>query len=89
VEAPLGRLGAAVAAERTSSRHPQDRLPSAGQTQVEIHPVRGRRELSAFIQLPWRLYRDVVNWVPPLISERRRHLSPKHNPFFEHAEAQY
>jgi len=27
--------------------------------------------------------------VPPLISERRRHLDRKRNPFFEHAEAEY
>jgi GNAT superfamily N-acetyltransferase len=42
-----------------------------------------------FIRLPWRLYRNAPNWVPPLISERRRHLDRDHNPFFEHAEAEY
>jgi GNAT superfamily N-acetyltransferase len=51
--------------------------------------VSGRRELDTFIRLPWRLYRGIANWVPPLISERRRHLSFRHNPFFEHAEAAY
>jgi len=56
---------------------------------VEVRPVRGRRELTAFIKLPWRLYEGQEMWVPPLISERRRHLSRSHNPFFEHAEAQY
>lgn len=57
---------------------------------VEIRPVRSRGELSTFIKLPWRLYdRAATNWVPPLISERRRHLSRTENPFFEHAEAEY
>jgi GNAT superfamily N-acetyltransferase len=56
---------------------------------LEVRPVRTRRDMTAFIKLPWRLYRGVDNWVPPLISERRKHLSPKHNPFFEHAEAEY
>jgi GNAT superfamily N-acetyltransferase len=28
-------------------------------------------------------------WVPPLISERKKHLSRKKNPYFEHAEAEY
>jgi GNAT superfamily N-acetyltransferase len=56
---------------------------------VEIRPVRGRRELNAFIRLPWQLYRGSAQWVPPLISERRRHLSRRRNPFFEHAEAEY
>jgi GNAT superfamily N-acetyltransferase len=51
--------------------------------------VRTRRELRAFIQLPWRLYEGAANWVPPLISERKRHLDRRRNPFFEHAEAEY
>jgi GNAT superfamily N-acetyltransferase len=42
-----------------------------------------------FIKLPWRLYRNERNWVPPLISERKAHLDREHNPFFEHAEAEY
>jgi len=39
--------------------------------EIEVRAVRGRRELSEFIRLPWRLYRGVANWVPPLLSERR------------------
>jgi GNAT superfamily N-acetyltransferase len=42
-----------------------------------------------FIKLPWRLYRNEPRWVPPLISERKRHLDRRRNPFFEHAEAEY
>ena len=56
---------------------------------VEIRPVRSRRDLTRFIKLPWRLYDTEPLWVPPLISERRRHLSRRRNPFFEHAEAEY
>jgi GNAT superfamily N-acetyltransferase len=55
----------------------------------EVRPVNGRRELQAFIRLPWRLYRDSAEWVTPLISERKRHLDRQRNPFFEHAEAEY
>jgi GNAT superfamily N-acetyltransferase len=51
--------------------------------------VRSRRDLMRFIKLPWRLYRNEPRWVPPLISERKRHLDRKHNPFFLHAEAEY
>jgi GNAT superfamily N-acetyltransferase len=57
--------------------------------EIEVRAVRGRRELSEFIRLPWQLYRGVANWVPPLLSERRRHLSRTRNPFFQHAEATY
>jgi GNAT superfamily N-acetyltransferase len=56
---------------------------------VEVRPVASRRELTRFIKLPWRLYRNEPRWVPPLVSERRRFLDRDKNPFFEHAEAEY
>jgi GNAT superfamily N-acetyltransferase len=56
---------------------------------VEIHEVRSNRDLKRFIKLPFRLYKDAPNWVPPLNYERKRHLDRKKNPFFEHAEAEY
>jgi GNAT superfamily N-acetyltransferase len=56
---------------------------------LRIRPVAGRGELREFILLPFRLYEGVDQWVPPLISERKRHLDRRKNPFFEHAEAEY
>jgi len=56
---------------------------------VEVQPVRSNGDLMRFIKLPWRLYRNSPRWVPPLISERKRHLDRERNPFFEHAEAEY
>ena len=51
---------------------------------LQITPVSGKKALEQFIRLPWSLYRDDPAWVPPLLFERRQHLSNK-NPFFEHA----
>jgi hypothetical protein len=42
-----------------------------------------------FIKLPWRVYRNEPHWVPPLVSERKKFLDRRKNPFFEHAEAEY
>src|ERR671938_119705 len=56
---------------------------------VEVTAATGKGDLDAFIKLPFRLYRNERNWVPPLISERRRFLDRARNPFFEHAEAEY
>ena len=55
----------------------------------EVRRVRSRSDMQAFIRMPWRLYGSAPQWVPPLISERRRHLDRSRNPFFEHAEAEY
>ncbi len=51
---------------------------------LQIVKVVDRRTRNAFIRLPWSLYHDDPMWVPPLLFERRMHLSPK-NPYFEHA----
>lgn len=56
---------------------------------LEIRPVRSRRELRRFVKVPFRLHRDHPLWVPPLIAERMQFLNRRKNPFFEHAEAEY
>jgi GNAT superfamily N-acetyltransferase len=56
---------------------------------VEVKPVGAKRDLMRFIKLPWRLYRNEPNWVPPLVSERKKFLDRDRNPFFEHSEAEY
>ena len=54
---------------------------------IEIVEVADKAALDRFIRLPWSIYADDPNWVPPLIMERRAHLDRKANPFFRHAEA--
>lgn len=51
---------------------------------LQIIKVEGRKAREAFIRLPWSIYKDDPLWVPPLLLERRMHISPK-NPYFEHA----
>ena len=56
---------------------------------LRIQVVRTRRDLTRFIDLPYRLHaRDPV-WVPPLRRDVKLLLSRTRNPFFEHAEAEY
>jgi GNAT superfamily N-acetyltransferase len=48
-----------------------------------------RREARRFVRFPFDLYRGSEYWVPPLISDAMKQVSPKHNPFFEHSEAAF
>ena len=57
-------------------------------TDVQVTPVRGAADRMAFIRLPYALYRDDPNWVPPLEMERKDFLDPKKNPFFDYAEVE-
>jgi len=62
---------------------------SADRANLVITPVSGKADLKAFVELPWRLYANDPNWVPPLKEEAYNLLKPGKNPFFSHAEAQY
>jgi GNAT superfamily N-acetyltransferase len=62
---------------------------SAAAVPVEIRPVASRRDMNAFVSLPWRLYSNEPHWVPPLRFELKRRLDRDRNPFFGHAEAEY
>ena len=55
---------------------------------MEILPVVTAAELDRFIRLPNRLNAKDPHYVAPLLTERRQALSPKHNPFFQHADVQ-
>ncbi len=55
---------------------------------MEIKPVGpDGASLADFIEVPWNLYGDDPNWVPPLKFERKEALSEK-APFFAHADWQ-
>jgi hypothetical protein len=54
---------------------------------IDILEVSSRRDLDLFIRVPWGIYADDPNWIPPLVVERKGALSDKH-PFFEHASWQ-
>ena len=54
---------------------------------LQITPVNDRQQQRQFIRLPWSIYTNDPAWIPPLMIERREHLSP-HNPYFEHAQFQ-
>jgi hypothetical protein len=60
---------------------------AADMSQIRVQEVSGKDMLEAFIRVPWSVYGDDPNWVPPLLLERREALSAK-NPFFQHAEWQ-
>lgn len=54
--------------------------------EIQVVPLNTRRQKSLFIKFPWKVYRRDPYWVPPLISERKRFLNSKINPFFHHAQ---
>ncbi len=56
---------------------------------LEVRPVASGGELKTFIQLPLALYRNEPRWVAPLLTDVKKRLDRKRNPFFKHAQAEY
>jgi len=52
-------------------------------------PVTDGHDLNRFIAFPYDLHRGDPLWVPQLRMDMRTLLSPKKNPFWQHAEAQF
>jgi hypothetical protein len=55
---------------------------------LDIIPVTSSKELERFVRVPMRLNARDPSYVAPLIMERMEALTPKTNPFFQHAEVQ-
>jgi GNAT superfamily N-acetyltransferase len=46
-------------------------------------------QVKRFVDLPYRLYKDCPQWVPPLFIDAYLPLNRKKHPFFEHSEADF
>ena len=55
---------------------------------LSIRPITKRRDFKAFVDLPFRLYKDDPNWVPPLKGEALGLLLPAKNGWLSHAKQQ-
>ncbi len=85
---PLGirhRSEISTRKNRVPQLKPQQNLQKQTSQSLHVVEVEGKSALKEFIRLPWSIYTDDPMWIPPLMLERRMHLSPK-NPYFEHAK---
>ncbi|MEM7137916.1 MAG: hypothetical protein AAF500_15125 [Myxococcota bacterium] len=53
---------------------------------IEIRQHAPGEDVDDFVQVAYEVYRDDPSWIAPLQMEIRDRLSPKKNPFFDHAE---
>lgn len=53
-----------------------------------IITVRNSREKKRLLELPWKLYKDDPNWIPPLRLDQKENLGYAKNPFYDRNEIQ-
>lgn len=56
--------------------------------EIKIRKVENDSDKNQFINLPWKIYKDYPNWVPPLKFDVKNNLNPNKNPFFNHAKVE-
>ncbi len=55
---------------------------------IQIDPD-NRRQVTAFISLPFRIYREYPLWVPPLEREARKIFDARRHPFYRYGQAAF
>ena len=48
-----------------------------------------RRQVKQFLNLPFRIYREIPQWVPPLAGDAARMLNQHRHPYYRHSEAAF
>jgi hypothetical protein len=48
-----------------------------------------RDQVREYLDLPFRIYRDIPQWVPPMQSDERLRLDPRRYPFYRHSAAAF
>jgi hypothetical protein len=56
---------------------------------VEQIDPQSKPQVERFIRIPFQLYANHAQWVPPFISDIRVMLNPKKHPFYEHSVADF
>ena len=56
---------------------------------IEKVDTDNKEQVKRFVELPYRLYKDCPQWVPPLYVDSYLSLNRKKHPFFEHSEADF
>jgi GNAT superfamily N-acetyltransferase len=55
---------------------------------LSVVPVQTSREQKQFLMLPWQLYKNDPNWIPPLRQNQKELVGFAKHPFYEHSRGQ-
>ncbi len=56
---------------------------------MDIQQVSTKKDIQDFLALPFKIYRDIPQWVPPLAGDARLVFDRKRFPFYQHSEAAF
>lgn len=56
---------------------------------IEKVDLKNKRQVRQFIQIPFNMYRNCEQWVPPILIDAYAQLNPEKHPFYEHSEVEF
>ena len=56
---------------------------------IEQVDVNSKKDVDRFIRIPFRLYANHPQWVPPFITDIKTMMNPAKHPFYDHSSADF
>jgi len=56
---------------------------------ITLQEMISKKEMKAFVEFPFKLYKNNAFWVPPIINDEIESFDKTKNPVFQHAEARF
>lgn len=56
---------------------------------IETLDRSNKKAVDEFIKFPFQIYKDIPQWVPPILSDVKMMMDPKKHPFYEHSDAEF
>jgi GNAT superfamily N-acetyltransferase len=56
---------------------------------VELLDTKNKKQVKEFLDFPFKLYKDIPQWVPPILVDVKLMLNREKHPFFEHSEGDF
>ncbi len=56
---------------------------------VEQVDLGSKKAVDEFVKFPFKIYKDIPQWVPPILSDIRLMINPQKHPFYEHSSGDF
>ncbi len=56
---------------------------------IEKVDTSSKKQVNEFVEFPFRIYKDVKEWVPPILADIKTMLNKDKHPFYEHSDAEF
>jgi hypothetical protein len=56
---------------------------------IEKVDTTSKKQVDEYVEFPFKIYKGVSQWVPPILSDIKLMLNSKKHPFYEHSDAEF